>query len=158
MEQKNRCLTINTDASFHPQLKLGGFAFYIKCDQFKIQAGGMFKKRFLNSKEAEMAAIGNALATVLAQKELPTNINWLIINCDCIPAMDEIKQKKSLMGSEINKLFKQLSKRLKSKNNAFRHVKAHNHAPDARSWVNEWCDSEAKRFMRENVAKTINQD
>lgn len=26
------CITINTDASFHPKYKVGGFAFYIVCD------------------------------------------------------------------------------------------------------------------------------
>lgn len=29
-----------------------------------------------------------------------------------------------------------------------RHVKGHTNDPAARSWVNRWCDSEAKRHMR----------
>jgi len=30
----------------------------------------------------------------------------------------------------------------------FRHVKAHSGKNDARSFVNEWCDKEAKKWMR----------
>ena len=35
----------------------------------------------------------------------------------------------------------------------FRHVKAHNGVPDARSFINDWCDKEARKWMRQAVSK-----
>jgi len=34
-----------------------------------------------------------------------------------------------------------------------RHVKGHTSNPDARSYVNRWCDREAKKHMREGRGK-----
>ena len=47
-----RCITINTDASFHPTQKVGGYAFHIVCDHFRIKKGGKFKANPENSEEA----------------------------------------------------------------------------------------------------------
>jgi hypothetical protein len=40
----------------------------------------------------------------------------------------------------------------------FRHVKAHTRAQDARSWVNRWCDREAKIKMREESKKILEKE
>ena len=43
----------------------------------------------------------------------------------------------------------------KSENKAiieFRHVKAHSGVKDKRSYVNEWCDAEAKKQLRSKMA------
>lgn len=37
-------------------------------------------------------------------------------------------------------------------NYELRHVKAHSKVNDARSWVNDWCDKEAKKWMRKLVS------
>ena len=77
------CITINTDASFNSKHKIGGYAFYIVCDLFKIQKGGTFKKHPKTALEAEMMCMANALYTLLVQKELPST-KWIIINSDCL--------------------------------------------------------------------------
>jgi ribonuclease HI len=150
------CITINTDASYHIEKKVGGYAFYIVCDLFKIRKGGMFKNSPANSTEAEMMSIANAIATLLAQKELP-KVKWLIINTDSIPAITRIK-KAARTGNDLDKqvwlLLRKLNSRLSAKSK-IRHVKAHSKMGDARSKANEWCDTEAKKWMREAVKATL---
>ncbi len=73
MQNKLSYLTINTDASFHPEQKVGGYAFYIICDLFKIEKAGKFKANPKSSIDAEMKCFGNAIATILAQKRIAKN-------------------------------------------------------------------------------------
>lgn len=153
------CLTINTDASFHPQKKVGGYAFYIVCDLFKIQKGGMFKVDPKNPEEAELMCMANAIATLLAQKELPT-VSLIVINSDCLWSFSKVGLKKPGTGGIVAKLLKKLRARTNKSETQrtkweFRHVKAHNGTADKRSWVNDWCDKEAKKWMRLK-AETIN--
>lgn len=143
-------ITINTDASFYQEYQVGGYAFWIKCDLFKIQKGGHLKSPILNSTEAEIKCIGNAIATLLAQKELPT-ANFLIINTDAKFAINEIKHQQSLLGKQVHSLWQQLIFRLQTKKNEFRHVKAHSGKNDTRSYVNEWCDQEAKKWAKKQI-------
>lgn len=144
-------ITINSDASFHPEHKIGAYAFYIICDRFKIQRAGKFTNELpTNSQEAEMMAIGNALAALLNMEEPPT-CKWLIINTDCRNAIDKIRRQEGAIGKKVAKLWQQTISRLKSRKNVFRHVKAHSNVNDSRSWVNSWCDEEAKKHMRAQV-------
>jgi len=147
-----RCITINTDASFNHQRKVGGYAFYIVCDLFKIQKSGMFKVSPKNSMEAEMMCMANALHTLLSQKELPTT-NLIVINSDCLFSFEKIGLKKDGIGKTVAQILKKVRKEMAWKGVImpkfdFRHVKAHNGTPDARSWVNDWCDKEAKKWMK----------
>lgn len=151
------CITVNTDASFNPQHKIGGYAFYIVCDLFKIQKGGMFKVQPKTAMEAEMMCMANALYTLLSQKELPTT-KWVIINSDCLFSFERIKRKsQDAIGKQVSEMLRKV--RLKTSYKGvimpkfeFRHVKAHNGTPDARSYVNDWCDKEAKKWMRQAVS------
>jgi len=49
-----RGITINTDASFCQQTKVGAYAFYIVCDLFRIKKAGVFKQNPANPMDAEM--------------------------------------------------------------------------------------------------------
>ena len=147
------CLTINTDASFHPEHKVGGYAFYIICDLFKVQKGGMFKVQPKNSLEAEMMAIANAIYVASKQKQYP-KIDLVVINSDCLIAFERIgKTKKDLLGRRIAFLLADLKKVTGYKKHEFRHVRAHSGAQDKRSFVNEWCDNEAKKWMKLSIPK-----
>jgi ribonuclease HI len=143
-------ITINTDASFYQEHKTGGYAFWIVCDLFKIQKGGFFKAEVANCTDAEMKAIGNAIATLLAQKELP-QANFLIINTDSKVAIEQIRHQSTPLGKEVFKLWQRLINRLKTNRNEFRWVKAHSGKDDARSFVNEWCDKEAKKWAKISI-------
>lgn len=147
--KKGRGITINTDASFCPNKKVGGYAFYIKCDDFKITKSGIIREVH-GSSDAELKAIGNAIHTLLHCKDLPS-FAWIIVNTDSMVAMKWLKVKKD-SGHKSTELVKNLIKRLERRIGGtkieFRHVKAHSGKADARSWVNEWCDREAKIYMR----------
>ncbi|MEX0597119.1 MAG: RNase H family protein [Candidatus Paceibacterota bacterium] len=140
-------ITINTDASFCPLTKVGGFAFYIICNDFKIQKAGEFRTKPKNPTEAEAMCIGNAIATLLAQ-DLPKEVNYIIINTDCLHAISLIKSYDGVY-KKVRKFKNRLFRVVRPQRIEFRHVKAHNGTPDARSWVNDWCDKEAKRYMRQ---------
>lgn len=159
MKQVN-CITINTDASFHTEKKVGGYAFYIICDLFKIQKGGKFKAVPKNSIDAEMMCMANAIYTLLAQKELPQT-KLIVINSDCLTSFPKIKRKSdSDVGRKVAVLLRDLRKRMAHNESLpkfeFRHVKGHSSNQDARSFVNRWCDLEAKKWMRLSASK-INQ-
>ena len=158
MEKKLiNCITINTDASFNYKWKVGGYAFYIICDLFKIQKGGMFKVRPSNPMEAEMMCMANALTTLLHQKELPS-VKLIVINSDCLFSFDKISLKKDGVGKTVAQILKKVRKEMAWKGVVmpefdFRHVKAHTKNKDARSMVNGWCDKEAKKWMRKACEK-----
>jgi len=148
-------ITINCDASYHPKHKTAGYAFYIVCDLFKVHHSGMFKKQHPDSaNEAEMMCMGNAIAALLTMKELPT-AKWIILNGDCQRAFKCILSKQGALGNKINKLWKDLIVKTKCQKHAMRYVKAHNGSPDKRSAANEWCDREAKKWMRLSIPKSI---
>lgn len=107
----------------------------------------MFKVQPKNSLEAEMMCMANALAMLSFQKDLPMT-NFLVINSDALFAFDKIGHRKAGVGKEVAKWLSKARKATMMPRHEFRHVKAHNGAPDARSWVNEWCDREAKKWMR----------
>lgn len=157
------CITVNTDASFHPEKKVGGYAFYIICDSFKIQKSGMLKQSPSNSIEAEMMCIANALHVLSNQIDLPT-AKWIIINTDCLFAIPKItKKSKDPIGRRVYRILKTVKNKTAYKEVIypkvqFRHVKAHSGVDDARSHVNEWCDTEAKKWMRLAAIKYDNQE
>ena len=147
-----RCITINTDASFHSEKKVGGYAFYIVCDLFKIQKGGYFKCNPESAQDAEMKCMANALHTLLFQKELPS-VDLIVINSDCLFSFEKIGLRKNGIGKTVATILREVRKRMSLKEVVmpkfeFRHVKAHTEIKDSRTWVNDWCDKEAKKWMR----------
>ena len=55
------CITINTDASLNTEHKIGGYAFYIICDNFRLKVAGPFKEKVESPVKAEMMCMANAL-------------------------------------------------------------------------------------------------
>lgn len=148
-----KCITINTDASWHPESKVCGFAFYIVCDKFKITQHGPLRDRMPTITDAEIAAIANAIHCLTNHKDLPT-CDWLIINTDCKPAISRIREGKTPLGKRSHHMWQKLITKLGSKNNKLRHVKAHTGKDDGRSKANEWCDKHAKQGMRQAYGQT----
>lgn len=154
MIKKVNCITINTDASFCPNTNAGGYAFYIVCDLFRIQHSGKFKDLPKSAEDAEMKCIGNALQALYSIKELP-QCKYLILNSDCKTAMTKIDRYSNSVPKTIRRIRTKLVIRLGRCKFEFRHVKAHNGTPDSRSWVNDWCDKNAKTQMREQRQKLL---
>lgn len=144
-------IVINTDASFHPDHKVGAYAFFIQCDHFKIQTSGIFKKGTpKDSNEAELMCIGHALTTLLERDYVPYS-QELMICTDSLNSIEEIVKQDTNVGRNVNKLWQQLIKRTRSKRNEMMHVPSHSHDQNPGAWANEWCDTEAKELMRQNI-------
>ena len=152
-------VTINTDASFHLNLKYGAYAFWAICNDFKITKSGVFRNKCRNPDDAEAKCIINALKVVLLVHK---GITKVIVNTDSLNAIalitDNREHVKKYIGNN-QKMWKYLRTAYNVilhdyKTNVqveFRHVKAHSGINDKRSYVNEWCDSEAKRQLRSKV-------
>lgn len=54
-------ITICTDASYDPELKIGAWACYIRSDTKLIKLGKVIKENVSNSTEAERVGVANAL-------------------------------------------------------------------------------------------------
>tara|TARA_Y100000034_G_C6794195_1_gene355821 strand:+ start:521 stop:973 length:453 start_codon:yes stop_codon:yes gene_type:complete len=144
-------LTINTDASHRYHSKQVGYAYYIICDEYKLRNSRTFNSYPECAIEAEIRAIGNAIALVLRIKKKKYSL--ITINTDCTAAIDIIRNKKATTNSRLRKIggkvrTKYHNLRSISDKIRFKHVKAHSDNKDARSYVNKWCDQQAKLAMR----------
>lgn len=156
-KQNFMLITINTDASFHPSLKYGAYAFWAICNDFKITKSGVFKEKCITPDDAESKCILNAIHVILKSHE---GISKIIINTDSLNAIayltddKEHQRRYGLSNSQrirFSKLFIELKATYKKIPIEFRHVKAHSGVNDKRSYVNEWCDLEAKRQLKQRV-------
>jgi ribonuclease HI len=147
-------VTINTDASFHPKHKIGGYAFWIVCDEGRFSHSGILRKEVNRPEVAEMKCIINAIY-VLGTLNFK-NISKIIINTDCLNAIHLFKKRKSSIkkyelewGLDLaNDLTNELAKSKLSKTLIeFRHIRSHQHTETKRNWVNNWCDKAAKKQL-----------
>ena len=147
-------VTINTDASFHPKHKIGGYAFWIVCDEGRFSHSGILRKEVDRPEIAEMKCIINAIY-ILGILNFKT-IEKIIVNTDCLNAIHLFKKRKSSIkkyelewGLDLaNDLTNQLAKSKLSKVTIeFRHIKSHQHTDTKRNWVNNWCDKAAKKQL-----------
>jgi ribonuclease HI len=150
-------VTINTDASFNPVLKVGAYAFWIVCDQGRIMNSGVLKGEIGNSTEAEVRCIVNALHALYRARF--SNVHKVIINTDCLHFHSYIGKRKR---KEVSSVFQSIASRiaseyaLKSGWIEFRHVKAHSGKAEKRKWVNDWCDKKAKEALKQMKTKNKN--
>lgn len=154
-------VTINTDACFHTKLKYGGYAFWAVSDDFKITKSGVFRKKCQTSDDAESKCIINALTVILKAHK---GITKIIVNTDSLNAIAYLTKdtkhisRYGLSGSKMRQFQQCLTMlpigKIKIE---YRHVKAHSNVDDSRSFVNEWCDTNAKKMMwaKINNSKTV---
>ena len=142
-------VTINTDASFIQGF--AGYAFWMVCNEFKVLKAGVLRGKVKRPEIAEFKCVINALHILF--KNDCKNVTKIIINTDCMNVIHccqdnkaEIK-KYGLNVKEFPELTDMFKKIMKGKNIEveFRHVKSHTGINDARSYVNQWCDREAKK-------------
>jgi len=149
-------VTINTDASFHSQYKIGAYAFWIVCDAGKIMHAGAFKSKVTNSTEAEIMCVANALSVL--HKSSFEGVRKVIINTDCQTYSAFVRNSNRRQSETVAKLVG-VKTLLVQKYNLqkgwfdVRHVKAHDGIDEKRKWVNNWCDEQAKYWLKEMVNK-----
>lgn len=90
-------------------------------------------------------------------------ISRLIINTDSLNSIAILQNDRghikryglqfgNMLRREFNKIVESYPKDIKIE---FRHVKAHSGVDDSRSFVNEWCDTNAKREMWSKVNRKL---
>lgn len=152
-------VTINTDASYHHDLKIGSFAYYIVCNEGKKQHAQVLKDA-RSSLDCEMKAIVNALH-VLFKSEFK-QIRYIIINTDCKfainafkgthPRHEDVIKKYHSIVSKLRKKYDIKSRKYMEKPFLeFRYVKAHTIGADNRSKSNNRCDEAAKKVLWQHI-------
>jgi len=147
-------ITINTDASFCPHHKVGGYAFWIVCNNGRLKMSGELKS-VNNSLDAETQALANAVYALRNSNLITGKVDFIYINSDCKQMFVRIgKNNRDEVGRFIAKNLSYILKKGKmpyhgnNKRYDLRHVKAHTHTKTKRNWVNNWCDVEAKKHMQ----------
>lgn len=154
-------VTINTDASYHPVHKVGAFAFWIVCSEGRIIQNGVLKNP-VNSQDAELQAIGNALHVLYSSKF--KNIEHIYINTDCKYGIEAVTKGKRMNGcletvKEIQRIICKLVLKYNYKKNkkkfkgfiSWRYVPAHTEGQNKRQWVNNRMDQLAKEALWNSI-------
>lgn len=155
-------VTVNTDASYHPQYKVGGYAFWIVYQGIRTVRSGPLKDP-RGAHDCEIKAIANALHTLVALKH--PMISYIIINTDSqlsIDALLRVTSSKHSCYKEMKKIAKLCHKyihQLKTmygigptqKFIQYRKVKAHSDDTSPRSYVNNYLDKAAKLTLKEQI-------
>lgn len=136
--------TLFTDASWCPKTRAGGWAAWVKSDSGTFKRSGRLSKDVTNSYFAELMAFVNGC--YFAVSSVP-DTTLLVAQTDCTTIMHRIKEKKKLKPFEQH-AYAILDNRLEGVRLSVRHVKAHTSNTDPRSYINNWCDINAKLHMR----------
>ena len=138
--------TVITDASYCAQVKVGGWAAWVRVDGVPeaIKHSGGFKTEPQSSTHAEVLAAINGIW--LAVKHGASEI---LVQSDCLAVVHAIRKQlnpespvmafwsEGLARAEITGVIL-----------TARHVKGHTHNAGARFYVNRWCDEHAGHHMR----------
>lgn len=156
-------ITINTDASFSYKHKIGSFACWVVCNRFKIKHSDLLKKKVDSATRAECMAIMNALHMVFQYNMV--GVRMIIVNTDSMNAKhvfedDQEKIKKYRLRDYYMQFYGRFTKMKKMAFHPdqkvefqFRHVKAHQDTDTPRTYINDWCDKEAKRHLGAQLDK-----
>jgi hypothetical protein len=134
--------TVIADASFCPSTRAAGWATWITHNflldgaprTVRVKRFGTFHKSPKNSVEAEVWAAYNGI--------------WLAYNRG---AFDILCQTDCMAAIQRDHTTVR-TKHWPEARVEFRHVKGHTAGEDARSWVNNWCDTHARKIMRQQRA------
>jgi ribonuclease HI len=153
-------VTLNTDGSLEEcktgVFVKGGYAFWISSDVGRFTSYGKCPDSD-NSMGPELVAIAKGIHFIRNHPKLKF-VEKIIVNTDCVPGIDWIKNNKKGKPNCIHKgklqnvarhhIFDMIRKGYKGLNKVeieFRHVKAHtNNLSNPRSFVNNWLDIHAK--------------
>ncbi|QJI53383.1 RNAseH [Alteromonas phage vB_AcoS-R7M] len=141
--------TIIADASFCPDLKVGGYGFWIAGDNGKLAGEGMFKRTVPNNNVAELYALINALHQAVTEGIVPDR-SAVLLQSDCMAALDALKGRRTnILDEEIEAV--EWFKSFIAKHHIhtrFKHVKGHSSNPGNRYTSNNACDRRARRQMK----------
>lgn len=129
--------TVNVDASWCPDTGAGGWAAWIAIDgQDKMKRSGKFRAAAPSSLVAEFWGMINGCHLAAS-----AGARVLLVQGDCRPALANVLDGRQEAVRSLQALYPDIVLRTKW-------VKGHKLNGSARSWVNDWCDREAKKHMR----------
>lgn len=147
-------ITVNTDASFSENRKIGSYAYQIIGFNFTEKKSGPIPSRCWDSTEAEAKCIFNAIYFIANNTFLMQEVKRIIVNTDSLNAIHLFRNDYENIGKfNLNKphltyqkrrMNQWLKTRLAGKIVEFRHVKSHTGEQNSRSVANGWCDNAAK--------------
>jgi ribonuclease HI len=155
MKEQRHNVTIFTDASFCHDTKAAGGAFWARDNVHKTQ--GSFRIGIASqAHEAELLASCRAIVECIKHEQIGEQLRTgkarLILVIDCLfvtQALEWREVRKPRMSEElwpklvrVKDLIKRSGFELK-----INHVKAHSGTRKPRTWVNNWCDKQAKLEM-----------
>lgn len=149
--------TVGTDASFCHETRLGTFAYWITTDRGRILNSGVFKDCPTTSTEAEMMCIANALHHLI---KLHPDTDLIYINTDCNTIPASMQRATELSTNPTRSTAYLLRKMIEGYNEngvavVWRHIKGHQYnkkmGGTSAQYVNDWCDKEARRLLREAI-------
>jgi ribonuclease HI len=150
-------ITLFTDASVSGCRMFGAWAAWAKLNGMTMRASGVFKESPRDSTHAEMMAITNGLYSVVGYFGCGSE-HTILIQTDSLGAIAGLSGgvPTKVKGRPRHRASRQIALRfLRIVSGTrvairFKHVKAHCHSDAGpRHAVNNWCDNEAKRLMRE---------
>lgn len=147
-EAKKVIVTITTDASYHGLHKVGAYAYWITCNLGRLKAAGPLKGKIKNPDEAEIQCILNALH--VAKQRIGSKAKKIIVNTDSTNAIAVFENKEKEIKRWGLKWAEHYRKQLLAGSYGlieFRHVKGHTSNKEAKFWVNNWCDTAAKKQL-----------
>lgn len=147
MYNGKRYITINTDASLCHRSNVGAWACHIVFDGFRIRKSGVFKKCPGDSTHAEAMAIGNALYYLIKCAKQVVPPDTIVINCDNKGVKNYILNR--IEAAKVFDLLKTVKDIYQQPKISFRHVKGHSKGDTPRKYLNNWCDEQAGKLMRE---------
>lgn len=150
--------TIIADASWCPDTKAAGYAFWIASDRGKQGGSGAFKERVVTSCVAEMMALVNGLHTACKQG-LVQNADSVLMQTDCLGAIQAFQGQRGYMSPVEQSVVKYYEELLtaSSVHVSFRHVKGHTTRKEPRYYINSKCDEFAKKAMRKARAQFLKE-
>ena len=143
--------TINTDASHY--MAHGGvasWACWIKSSHYLIKDAGVFPEGVPNSSVAELLAVEQALLLLdklisneeFLQHQLNNGKILVFFNTDSLFTVQ------ALNGNIKRKVYSEIIERVNALADRYeinpRHVKGHTRGSEPRTWVNNWCDKQAR--------------
>ena len=136
-------ITLFADASFCPHTKAAGFGGWVKYGSpaETFRTGGQIGNA-KHSSDAEYQALIRTFKKLQEESAANFNDKIIVIQSDCRAALEKLERHKSKVFADI-----------KPRHIKFKWVKAHQGYNNARSAVNEFCDTEAYRHMSKLRAK-----
>jgi hypothetical protein len=151
--------TVFADASHCPELKIGTYGLWAKCEKYRIREVGRLRKRYEDAALAEAAAITNIIHLAYVRFEMGPG-DKIIAQTDCDAAIRILSRTGTRWirnwgegGSpgEFKSMYLKIQRiRAQGIKIEFRHVKGHVPKEEriARNEVNNWCHVQALAELR----------